>query len=81
MRRLIANFVELTAVLHVVLAALVFVDAKVRDRDARWALVTLVCGILGALPYVVTGTARARLRRRRESSEAADEGSRLPLGN
>ncbi|WP_410766407.1 hypothetical protein [Haloferax sp. DFSO60] len=50
------NFVALTAVAHVVLAALVKRDADKRGASAcPWVGATLLTGVVGAVGYVLRG--------------------------
>ncbi|MFC7069416.1 hypothetical protein [Halobaculum lipolyticum] len=50
--RRLARFAALTLVVHAVLAALVYRDARDRDvSGARWAALTLVGGLLGVAGY------------------------------
>jgi hypothetical protein len=62
-RRVLRRFMELTLVVHACMAVAVLVDAVRNGRDKRWALATLVGGLLGAIPYLATDSIRSRFPR------------------
>ncbi len=72
-RRVLKQFVELTLILHGLMAAAVFVDAVIRGRDKRWALGTLVGGVFGAVPYLAAGAVQDRFGGDDEEDEFDDE--------